>query len=207
VGFATLGLAARALEWKASTLTVATKPFQTTQDVVFEFKNAGAKPVTLVDIQTNCDCLDATSDQNVYAPGATGTIKARFTIGDRSGLYERLVTVVTDEEPNTARLVVRIEVPEIATVTPRSLEWKVNGAPVEKFVEVTPTTGLDIAFADASATNQAFIVRLEVPPRGKGWRVYLTPRSTAQPASAAIRIFGKDKSGHDVVVSAYGTIQ
>jgi hypothetical protein len=195
------------LEWQATTLTVVPVPFQTTQDVVFQFRNTGTKPVTLADLQTNCDCLDAKADRNVYAPGATGTIKARFTIGDRSGLYERLVTVVTDETPNTAKLVVRIEVPEIAGVSPRSVEWKVNEATVEKFVEVTPASGLEINFADAQATSDAFTTRLEVLGGGKGCRVYLKPRSTAAPASAAVRIFGKEKAGHDVVVSAYATIQ
>lgn len=200
-----LALRSAGLEWKATTLSVTTVPFQATQDVVFQFKNTGPQPVALMDVQTNCDCLDARADQNIYPPGVSGTIKARFTIGDRSGLYERLITVVTDEPPNTARLVVRIEVPEIATIVPRNVEWKVNEPAAEKFVDVTPAPGLAIKFADAQGTNGAFTARLEA--HGNGCRVYLKPRSTAEPASAAVRIFGKEKGGHDVVVSAYATIQ
>lgn len=205
--FTALVLPAAALDWQADKLTVTTAPFQSTQDVVFTFKNNSAKPVALLDLQTNCDCLDATADQKTYAPGAAGTIKARFTIGDRSGLYERIITVVTDEPASPVRLLVRIEVPEIAEVTPRSVSWAVKAEPVEKIVELTPARGLEITFNDAQATNDAFTTRLETVEAGRRYRLHLTPRSTADSASAAIRVFGRDKTGHDVVVSAYASVQ
>jgi hypothetical protein len=187
---------------------VTTAPFQKTQDVVFEFRNAGSKPVTLLDLQTNCDCLDVTADQSAaYAPGASGTIKARFTIGDRSGLYERLITVVTDEATAPVRLVVRIEVPEIAEFAPRSVSWKLQETAGEKTLELASASGLEINFAEAQPTNDAFGARLETVEPGKHYRLHLTPRSTASPASAAIRVSGREKSGHDVVVSAYASVQ
>jgi hypothetical protein len=205
--FAAIALPAIALDWQADKLTVTTAPFQATQDVVFAFKNNSAKPVALLDLQTNCDCLDATADQKTYAPGAAGTIKARFTIGDRSGLYERIITVVTDEGTSPVRLLVRIEVPEVADLAPRSVSWPVKADATEKTVEITPATGLEITFSDAQATNDAFTTRLETVEAGKRYRLHLRPKSTADSASAAIRIFGHDKTGHDVVVSAYANVQ
>lgn len=200
-------LTGRALQWKAETLTVATTPFQQTQDVVFEFTNTSTKPVALVDLQTNCDCLDVSADQQTYAPGARGVLKARFTIGDRAGLYERLILVVTDESPTPARLLVRIEVPETATASPRSVQWGVNEPPAAKAVDLAAAPGLEINFAEAQATNDAFAVRLETLEPGRRYRLHLTPRTTVTPASAAIRVFGREKSGRDVVVSAYASIQ
>jgi len=200
-------LTGRALQWKAEILTFATTPFQQTQDAVFEFTNTSAKPVALVDLQTNCDCLDVSADQQTYAPGARGVLKARFTIGDRTGLYERLILVVTDESPTPARLMVRIEVPETATASPRSVQWTVNAAPAEKSVELVAAPELEINFAEAQATNDAFAVRLETLEPDRRYRLHLTPRSTAAPASAAIRVFGREKSGRDVVVSAYASVQ
>jgi len=206
--FLLASLPGAALEWKTETLTVATAPFQKTQDVVFEFRNAGPKPVAILDLQTNCDCLDAAADQTTaYAPGASGTIKARFTIGDRSGRYERLITVVTDEAPAPVRLVVRIEVPEIADLTPRSVSWKLHEAAGEKTLELTAAPGLAIGFAEAQPTNDAFSVRLETVEPGRRFRLHLTPRGTASPVSAAIRVSGREKNGHDVVVSAYASVQ
>ncbi len=205
--FVLASLPGAALEWKSETLTVGTAPFQTTQDVVFEFRNSGPKPVKVLDLQTNCDCLDASADQTDYAPGASGTIKARFTIGDRSGLYERLITVVTDESPAPVRLIVRIEVPEIAEFAPRSVSWNRGAAGAEQTLELAAGPGLEINFTDAQPTNDAFTARLETVEPGRRFRLHLQPRSTAAPASAAIRVSGREKTGHDVVVSAYATVQ
>jgi hypothetical protein len=205
--FALLALRGAALEWKAVTMSVTTVPFQATQDVVFEFRNDGPRPVRILDVQTNCDCLAADPDRKTYAPGARGAIKASFTIGDRAGPYERVITVVTDESPAPVRLTVRIEVPETAILAPRSVAWKVNDPAAEKTVEVTANAGLEITFAEAVPTNGDFSATLETVAAGRHYRLHVTPRGTARPASAAIRSFGREKSGHDVVVSAYANVE
>jgi len=196
-----------ALEWKAGTVALTTSPFQATQDVVFEFKNTGPRSVAVLDVQTNCDCLAADADRQVYAPGETGTIKARFTVGDRAGRYERIITLVTDESPAPVRLLVQIEVPEVATLAPRSVTWPANGPAGEQTVELTSASGLEIIFTAAQATNDAFTASLETVDAGRHYRLHLSPRTTAQPASAAIRVSGREKSGHAVVVSAYASVQ
>jgi len=204
---ALLALPAPALEWKSEIVSVTTAPFQPTQDVVFEFKNTRSKPVAVLDVQTNCDCLAADADRLVYAPGATGTIKARFTVGDRAGRYERIISLVTDESPTPVRLVVRIDVPEIAAATPRSVVWLANEATDEKTVELTTAAGLEITFTEALPTNDAFTASLETVAAGTHYRLHLKPRTTAQPASAAIRVSGREKSGHAVIVSAYASVE
>lgn len=196
-----------ALEWNARRQTVTTAPFQLTSDIVFEFRNNTPQPVVIESLQTNCDCLSAQADQSTYAPGAKGMIKARFTVGDRSGPYERSITVVTNEPTSPVRLQVRIEVPEICTLTPRSVSWTRQEKILGKVVELRPAAGLEISFGEAQSTNEAFQARLETVEPGRFYRLHLAPRSTAEPASAAIRIFGREKSGRDVVVSAYADVQ
>ncbi len=205
--FALLALPGLALEWKSETVSVTTSPFQATQDVVFEFKNTRSKPVAVLDVQTNCDCLAADADRQVYAPGETGTIKARFTVGDRAGRYERIISLITDESPTPVRLIVRIDVPEIAMLTPRSVVWLANEDANEKTVELTAAAGLEITFTEALATNDAFTASLEAVAAGTHYRLHLKPRTTSQPASAAIRVSGRDKSGHAVIVSAYASVE
>lgn len=204
---AAFALPCAALEWKAKDLSVTTAPFQSTQDVTFEFKNGGPKPVTILDLQTNCDCLAADADRKIYAPGESGHIKAQFTIGDRSGLYERVVTVVTDESPEPVRLLVKIEVPELFAVSPRSVLWKQNAPATEQVIDVTPAAGLEITFTEAQPTNPAFTASLEVIEPGKHYRLHLKPVATTAPASAAIRIFGHEKTGHKVVANTYATVE
>lgn len=205
--FATFARSAHALEWKERTLNFTTAPFQATQEAVFKFTNTGSKPVAIIDLETNCDCLEASADQKIYAPGASGIIKASFHIGDRLGLYERRIKVVTDEGAEPVRLLVRIEVPEIVSITPRSVAWKINEAPVEKSVEVQTVKGVAITFTDVQPTSGAFHARLETIEVGRRYRVYLTPPSTSEAANAAVRILGRDKSGQAFVVSTYGNVR
>lgn len=205
--FACATLGGFALEWKTQTLAFTTAPFQTTQEAVFKFTNTGTKPVTILDVESNCDCLDAAADRQVYAPGESGVIKSSFTVGDRLGLYERRIKIVTDESPEPVRLLVRIEVPELVTLTPRSVAWKLNEPAAEKAVELEVIPGMKIEFARVQPTSGDFDARLETIETGRRYRVHLKPPATAQPANAAFRIFGRAASGQDIVVSAYGNVR
>ncbi len=205
--FAAALLPAAALEWKAQTLDFTTAPFQATQDATFHFTNTGRKPVTILEVESNCDCLDAAADRQVYAPGATGTIKTTFHVGDRLGLYERRIKVVTDEGPEPVRLLVRIEVPELVVLTPRSVAWKLNEPATEKSVDLEVMPGLTINFTRVQPTSGDFAARIETVEAGRRYRVYLKPPVTTQPANAAFRILGQAGSGQDIVVSAYGNVR
>src|SRR5882757_4058463 len=154
--FAAALVSTAALEWKAQTLDFTTAPFQTTQDATFQFTNTGHKPVTILEVESNCDCLDAAADRQIYAPGATGYIKANFHVGDRLGLYERRIKVVTDESPEPVRLLVRIEVPELVVLTPRSVAWKLNESAAEKSVDLEVRPGLKINFTRVQPTSGDF---------------------------------------------------
>lgn len=203
---ALLPLSASALTWRQQTIRVATAPFQTTQDAAFEFTNESTKPVTLLDIQSNCDCLSVVADKKTYAPGERGVIRGQFTVGDRIGLYTRRVKVLTDESDTPAELVLEVDVPAVATVTPQTVTWQPAATAIEKVVDVHPTGDLVIEFTSLQPTNEAFLARLETVTPGKHYRVYLTPRQPEQPANAAIRVIGREKTGHDVVVSTYANV-
>lgn len=205
--FASAKVGGFALEWKTQTLSFTTAPFQATQEAVFTFTNTGPKPVRILDVESNCDCLDAAADRPVYAPGESGVIKSSYTVGDRLGLYERRIKIVTDEGPEPVRLLVRIEVPELVTLAPRSVAWTLNETVAEKAVELEVIPGLRIEFTRVQPTSGDFAARLETIEPGRRYRVHLRPPSTAQPANAAFRIFGRAATGQDIVVSAYGNVR
>lgn len=199
---------ADALEWKTHTQHARTTPFQSSIAIVFDFKNNGTTPVAILGIQTNCDCLDATTDHKVYAPGEVGHLTARFTVGDRLGLYQRSITILSDDEPHTpTHLAVNIDVPEIAALSQRILGWKIGSQPVEKTVIIRPTPGLSLDFHTAQPTNDDFIVQLQTIKTGAVYRLSVKPRSTKHAANAAIRMSGRDNAGHEVLVSAYANVE
>lgn len=200
--------ASDALEWKAQSLQTRTVPFQSTVDILFEFKNDSSSSVTIYSVQTNCDCLDATTDRKIYQPGQSGQLKARFTVGDRLGLYQRSITVETSEATSpTTHLGVSIEVPEIVSLSQRMLDWRIGSVGKEQTVVLRPVPGLAIDFHTAQATNEDFIVHLKTIKTGEAYRLTVKPKSTKRAANAAIRISGRDSTGRDVLVSAYANVK
>ncbi len=197
-----------ALEWKTESLHTRTTPFQSAIDVVFEFRNAAAHAVTIRNVRTNCDCLDATTDQKIYSPGANGRLSARFTVGDRLGLYERTIMVETDEAAGqNVTLKLNIEVPEIVALSQRVLDWKIGSPSRDKTVLIKPRPGLEIDFHSAQATNEDFLVHLKTIKQDEIYLLTIKPKSTKRAANAAIRISGRDNAGHDVLVSAYANVK
>ena len=195
-----------ALDWKTETLNITAAPFQQEISVNFEFSNHGAKPVTIREIETSCSCVRADSDRKIYDPASSGTIPAKFAVGDRGGLYERTLTVITDENAAPARLMLRVEVPDVAFVAPKSVSWQSAGDPGEKIVEIRSLQGLEIVFSKAESTSNTFSARLEMVEPGRLYRLHIKPDATSHVDSAAIRIYGREKSGHDVLLSAYASI-
>lgn len=204
---AALAMPAAALDWEADSIRVTVAPFQATRDVVFPFRNRGAATVTFTNIETNCDCLAAAADRTTIPPGEAGEIKATFTVGDRAGRYERVITVRSDDAREPKRLHVEIEVPETCSVAPRSLVWKRHDVASVATVAVKAAAGLTLEFTEAVATNAAFTARLETVEAGRSYLVHVQPTDTSNPISAAIRIFGRDRAGHAVVASAYATVE
>lgn len=196
-----------ALEWASERFESSLRPLQATLQVAFRFRNTGDKPVTIRGVQSNCDCLEAGPDKLTYAPGEAGVITAKFTVGDRYGLYERAITVVTDDSREPKRLSVRIEVPEPATASPTVLVWSIGAESAEKTIELRTAAGVQIDFAEVVASNSDFRVRLATVESGRHYRLHVTPERTTAPANAALRAKGTTPDGQVVVTSAYANVR
>ena len=196
-----------ALEWKTKSLEFNATPFQSTQEATFHFTNTGDRPVRILAVESNCDCLDALADQLTYAPGATGIIRTTFSIGERIGEYERRIKVTTDENKEPVRLLLRVDVPELVAVTPQSVAWTLRAAANERSIDLTVIPSLVITFTEVKSTNTDFSARLETIEAGRHYRIHVKPPNTAQPANTAFRLRGRASSGQEVVVSAYGNVR
>lgn len=198
---------ASAISWRNQAVHLTTAPFQKTIEATFSFENDSPQSLAILDVQTTCDCLSATANQKIYAPGETGVITSRFTVGDRLGLYERKITVLTDINETPIFLSLSIEVPALAIVTPQTLRWAYDEPPQEKSLEIQSAGELSIAFTDVQTTSEAFSARLETITTGKHYRVFVQPKAAHSRANTAIRISGLESTGHRVEVSGYANIQ
>lgn len=205
--FGFLALPTHALEWSTTQVTATVKPLQSSIEVSFPYRNASAQPVKFLSIETNCDCLAARASQTVIAPGESGVVVATFTVGDRLGLYERAITVRTDDSPAPQRLVTRMEVLEPASVTPLNLVWALGSAPSAKSIELRPAEGTGLEFSEVFATDRAFQLKLETLEARKLYRIHVTPTATTRPLNAAIRAKGRASDGREIIVSAYANVR
>ncbi|HEY8995265.1 MAG TPA: DUF1573 domain-containing protein, partial [Lacunisphaera sp.] len=200
-------ISAPALDWKTTQQIVKAAPLQSTAETAYEFTNRGDKAVTILSVDTSCDCLDAEPSVKVIAPGDTGRIRVRFTIADRSGVFQRLIVVTTDDAKEPAVLTAELNIPEIATLSPRSLEWPLHGPVDPKVVEITIAEGLDLTLGEVRPTSEAFTARLETLEAGRRYRLHLTPRSTAEAVNTAVRIHATTPTGRALIFSAYGNVR
>lgn len=195
------------LTWTTTSFEGTSSPLQKTFDVAFTFRNSGSTPVTIRDIQTNCDCLIASADRQSYEPGQAGLVVARFAIGERTGAYERSVTVTTDGGAAPQRLRVRIDVPELASVQPKVRDWSAGSASAEQAVDIVVADAVRIEFSELFVSSDSFQARLETIEPGRRYRVFIRPTATAESANAAIRVKGTAATGEAVVVSAYANVR
>lgn len=196
-----------ALTWASTTFSGQTKPLQKSLQLAYAFKNTGDKPVAIRDVQTNCDCTAAATDKQIYQPGEAGVLSARFTVGDRGGVYQRAITVLTDDGTPPQRLTLQIEVPELAAVTPRVRDWAVGSDAAEQSVEVAVNEAIRVNFTEVFVSATGFKARVEPIEAGRRYRVFVKPVSTAEATSAAIRLKGTAESGEVVIVSAYANVR
>ena len=62
----------------------------------FPFKNVTDHAVTITDIETGCDCLQAEIDKKQYAPGESGELAIKFNSANYLQEYAETIVVKTD---------------------------------------------------------------------------------------------------------------
>ena len=198
---------ALALEWQTQHQSVKAAPLQRTAETSFAFTNTSDRPVTITSVDTSCDCTEAKPSAKTFAPGASGTIAAHFSLSGAAGILQRTIIVGTDEGQPATALTVELDVPEIAQLTPRSVEWKLGNAATEATIEIEVVNGVELTISDVKPTSDAFTHRLEVVAAGRHFRLHLAPRDASKPANAAFRLYAKAATGEDLVFSAYANVR
>jgi hypothetical protein len=112
----------RALEWKKTQIAAAAERGAEVVRTRFEFKNASKSAVHILGVTTSCGCTEATPTSSEIGPGERGALDVLFTIGKRTGLQEKEITVLTDDSNVPTRLKLTITLPAAGApiaVTPK----------------------------------------------------------------------------------------
>jgi hypothetical protein len=88
----------------------------------FKFVNTGKSPLIISDAYATCGCTVPEVAKEPIQPGASSTIKVTFNSAGKSGLQDKLITVVANTSPAENRLHLTGEVQAVATT--KTLETK-----------------------------------------------------------------------------------
>ena len=176
------------LKWENPTIEITAKPGSEEVTGAFRFVNAGSRPVTITSVQTTCGCTTAEPTKQTYAPGEAGEIRAIFTIGGRTGLQEKMITVATDaDSARPAGLMLRVTIPELFTLTPGLLLWRTGESLEEKSAVVSAAKpGTITAVEVAKIVSANVSARIEPVEAGSRYRVVVRPVSNAKIVTAGV---------------------
>ncbi len=110
-----------------------------TQGVVtasYKYHNAGAFPVTIKAIRTNCGCTAARPDRDTVAPGEQGVIRAAFSLEGRMGDQSKRITIRTDNPASDVQLELVGTILEGMRVKPLALRWTAAQRPEWRGIEI-----------------------------------------------------------------------
>lgn len=109
------GLAAvplRALDWERSLIETKPEAGAEVVRVQFPYRNSSGQTVHILGVSTSCGCTEAAIDSSEVAPQSAGVLHVLFTIGQRSGRQEKIITVTTDDAKQPQQLVLKVALPE-----------------------------------------------------------------------------------------------
>jgi hypothetical protein len=165
----------------------------------YGFKNAGSERIDISSIQTSCGCTSAKVDSKQILPGESGAVHVRFDIGGRKGEQVKGVVVKTSDRAKQS-LVLRVLIQDSVAFSQKEFFWA-SGTPAttkESIVEVGPGARI----VSAESMNDQFDARLEEMEAGRRYRVVVTPRSTAVPVDASIKVVVADPKKRSVLLHA-----
>ena len=168
----------------------------------FKYQNKGDKTIAIKSVTTSCGCTAASAKQSAE-PGEKGEVTATFTIGDRIGTQQKMITVVTDDpaHPSTA-LNLKVVIPRLLDLQPTFLYWQSGEAAKAKTIVAKAGEEVSIKNLEVSSSSSEFTTKVESQPSGKEFRINVKPRQTTNAASATLTIKSNLPNGKSNVLYA-----
>jgi hypothetical protein len=192
------GLTARAeLVWEKTEIELHPAIGDPTAVGVFKYQNKGDQPIHFKSApRTSCGCTVAALQKNDVAPGEKGEITATFSIGDRTGLQQKTITVDTDDpqKPQTV-LTLKATITQMLELQPAFVFWQSGEDPKPKTILAKAGKGVAIKNLEVTSSSPEFTAKVE-PGSGAGeFKINVQPRDTAKQLNATLTIKPEMSSG------------
>ena len=177
------------LKWDNTEQTFTAKPLDKILVARFRFTNVGNTSVKITDVRPSCGCTTATLQKTEYGPGESGEIAASFRLDGRVGHQEKSIKVTTDwVPPQPTFLRMTVNIPEVITIQPELVIWRVGEQPNPKTIRVAIPGDAPAKIVSIQSDNPAVKLELREVRPGKELEVKVTPANTSGPENATLLI-------------------
>ena len=178
----------------------------------FEFTNRSGKPVRVVKYDAACSCMAVTirDSKLKYAPGESGMIRAVFEMGNFSGTVDKVVALWLDDDPvdkPSVTLTVRVHIPVLVALEPKTLKWELNGNAAPQVIRITMNDTTPIRVTNVTSTTTAFKPELKTIVEGKSYELWITPMSIQTPGLGILRVETDSKNQKQRLQQAFAVVR
>ncbi|CAN5273409.1 DUF1573 domain-containing protein [soil metagenome] len=185
---AAISTAQAQLTWDKTEAKLNPKPGDKEAVAHFTYENKGSTPVRIVAVKSSCGCTVPELKKREVAPGEKGELTATFTIGNRTGLQQKVVSVQTDhpEQPMT-NLLLTANIGQSLAVQPSFVYWEAGEAPKPKQITVKPGPGVAVSKLQVTSSNPEFTTKVERAASGD-FVIQVQPKDTAKQSATTLTI-------------------
>lgn len=179
----------------------------------FTFTNTGNSPVKISEVKTSCGCTTAKLEKMVYEPGENGVIQGKFSIGDRKGLQQKNITILTtDLGQPSIKLGLSLKIPQLVSLKPGLLFWELGAQMESQTLVVIPNHELNVKVESIEVVEKdaPFEIQFSGELRNDGsYEIHVKPLNLDSPARSLISIKAapKDTSGEISTFYAHAIIK
>ena len=187
--FALGGSACAALLWEATAADLHPAVSDKTAVAHFKYKNTGDKPIKITSVHPSCGCTTAALAKDVVEPNESGEITATFNIGDRSGVQNKTITVMTDDTPGQPTILkLTATIQQLLQVAPLFVYWPAGDALGPKTINVDVGAEFPVKKLTVTSTDKAIATEVAPGPNDKTFRITVTPTESGRPINATLKI-------------------
>lgn len=185
--------AGKGLTFDSEKKALTTKPGDLKVTVPYTFENTSKRTITIARWDSACSCLSARikNSKMVYKPGEKGEIHIDFDLGSFSGPQTKTVMLWTKDDPAEAPstvLSVKITIPVLFELSPKSLAWDQNGSKEAKTIKIKVHHDKPIHITGNSGSNENFPYTIKTIREGKEYELIVTPKDVSTPTLGVIKI-------------------
>ena len=184
---------AATLTFKNKTVEINAKPGAQQLSMVFPFENKSGETIEITKQAAACACLGATFKDNkkTYAPGEKGELTAKFKLGNFYGTVSKQVLLWQKGDANNKPSIIlttRVTIPELISLTPRTLNWDIGGESKTQTCKITVNHKEPIHITKIVSTNNNFTPELKTIRDGWEYELTVTAKDTSNTSFGILKI-------------------